>query len=63
MALLGYARVVVRMRRVHEVREEVGEVLLQPLPAVAREYVRYCADVSAMAGEPLAVSQPLRPLR
>jgi len=34
--------------------EEVGEVLLQPLLAVVREYVRYCADASAMAGESLA---------
>jgi hypothetical protein len=63
VALLGYARVVERTQRVYEVREEVGEVLLQPLPAVAREYVRYCADVSAMAGELLAETQPLRPLR
>jgi hypothetical protein len=35
----------------YEVREEVGEVLLQRLPAVVHEYARYCADVSAKAGE------------
>jgi hypothetical protein len=51
MALRGFVPVVERVRRVHEVREEVGEDLLQPPPAVVREYVRYCADVSAMAGE------------
>jgi len=53
----------VGLRRVYRVREEVGEVLLQPLPAVVRKYVRYCVDVSAMAAEPWAECQPLRPLR
>jgi hypothetical protein len=51
MALRGFAWVVVRLRRMYEVREEAGELLLQRLPAVVREYVRYCADVSAKAGE------------
>ncbi len=62
MAPRGFARVVVKLQRVHGEGQEVGEGLLKLLPEVVREYVRYCADVSAMAGEPLAELQPLRPL-
>jgi hypothetical protein len=50
MALQKFAWVV-KLRRMHEVREEAGNDLLRSLPAVDREYVRYCADVSAMAVE------------
>jgi hypothetical protein len=53
---------IVTVRMVYGVMGEVGEVLLEPL-LVVREYVRYCADVSAMAGKSLAQPRPLRLLR
>jgi hypothetical protein len=63
MALRGFARMTVKLRMVYWVMGEVGEVRLELLLAVVREYVRYCADVSAMAGKSLAQPRPLRLLR
>jgi hypothetical protein len=63
MALRGFARMIVKLRMVYGVMGEVGEALLEPLLVVVREYVRYCADVSAMAGKSLAQPRPLRLLR
>jgi len=63
MALLEFARTVVKLRMAYGAMGEVGEVLLEPLLVVVREYVRYCVDVSAMAGKSLALPRLLRLLR
>jgi len=63
MALRGFARMIVKLWVMYGVVGVVGEVLLEPLLAVVREYVRCCADVSAMAGKSLAQPRPLRLLR
>lgn len=67
MVLQGFVRMTVMLRMVyrmaHGVMGEVGEVLLEPLLAVVREYVRYCVGVSAMARKSLAQPRPLHLLQ